>query len=153
MMVVAAAAGLRRVVGFDFGTKRIGAAVGQEATRSATPLCTLTTVRGGPDWQGIAEIVAEWRPDRLVVGRPVQADGSVGAVARASERFVTKLEALCALPVDTVDERLSSHEAEARLRSPDGAHSRSRAGVDAMAACLILETWFSIAAGDDDRPE
>jgi putative Holliday junction resolvase len=140
----------RRVIGFDFGTRKIGAAVGQETTRSATPLCTLVAVRGQPDWRRIDEIIDDWQPDRLVVGRPLQADGSAGSVARASDRFVTQLEKRCGLPVDTVDERLSSQEAETRLRATGKGRAAPRSGIDAMAACLILETWFSIGAVSDD---
>ena len=154
-MASGARIGLRRLIGFDFGTKRIGAAVGQEATHSATPLCTFATIRGEPDWQKIGQIVAEWQPDRLVVGHPLHADGTRGGVARAAERFAAQLAERLGLPVDTVDERLSSHEAELRLRADGSPPRRSRPKLDAMAACLILETWFSSRASDDEnsRPQ
>ncbi len=139
----------RRLIAFDFGTRRIGAAVGQETTQSATPLCTLSSVRGRPDWGRIEEIVDEWQPDRLVAGRPLQADGTPGKVAFASDRFAAELESRCRLPVDKVDERLSSREAESRLRTTRNRGAGRQPGLDAMAACLILETWFSLGIRND----
>ena len=144
--------GPRRIMGFDYGTKRIGTAVGQETTRSATPLCTLATIRGRPDWQRIRHIVEEWQPDRLVVGRPLQADGRASEFTRACERFGAQLAKRYGLPVETVDERLSSHEAELRLRAAGRGGGHSQHGVDAMAACLIVESWFLANTRNDGNP-
>ena len=126
-------------LGFDFGTRRIGVAVGQTLTGTASPLVTLTAVRQRPDWGRIAGLIGTWRPEGLVVGLPLNMDGTEADVAPRARRFARQLEGRFRLPVRLVDERLTSVEAERVL-----AAGRRRDGdVDAQAAKLILETWLS----------
>jgi putative Holliday junction resolvase len=138
-------------LGFDFGERRIGVAVGQAVTGTARPLRVLpTTSRGQPDWQAIEDLVREWRPEGVVVGVPRRDDGSDYPITPQTERFARQLHGRLNLRVETVDERLSSFEASLRL----GFDKRTEA-VDAGAAAVILETWFAehISAKGSDHAE
>lgn len=133
-----------RFLGFDFGLKRIGVAVGQSLTGTASPLVTLHSRDARPDWEGIAALIAEWRPAALVVGLPYNKDGSAQPLTERAERFARQLEGRYGLPVHLVDERYSSAQAEAVLRDNrrEGRRRVARGDVDAAAACIILEAWL-----------
>ena len=135
------------VLGFDFGKKRIGIAVGQTLTADANPLTTLPVRNEQPDWDAIGRLIQRWRPARLVVGLPVNMDGSEHALASAVKNFAAQLQSRYTLPVHLVDERLSSHEAQriaAGMGGRNVPHSRTaKETVDRIAAQLILETWLS----------
>ena len=135
------ATGTHRLLAFDFGVRRIGVAAGQEATRGASPITTLGAVRHKPDWVAIAGLLEEWAPDRLVVGHPRHLDGTESEITRAAQRFARQLEGRFGLPVDLVDERLSSWEAGSRLTGCRGQRPR-KGDLDKHAACIILETWY-----------
>lgn len=126
----------RTALGFDYGERRIGVAVGQTITRTASPLATLVARDGQPDWRAVQKLVDDWRPDCLVLGMPGTADGRPHALAEPIARFARRLEGRFGLKVEFVDERLSSHEAADTARE-------SRHGIDAHAAALILETWLA----------
>jgi putative Holliday junction resolvase len=130
-------------LGFDYGTKKIGVAVGQAVTGTATPLATLGAVNQKPDWDRIAALVDEWRPEALVVGHPFEMTDREAEVADRAKRFARQLHGRFHLPVHLVDERLTTREAWSRLGR--AAHRDPRK-VDAVAACLILETWFEVAS-------
>ncbi|HWP95115.1 MAG TPA: Holliday junction resolvase RuvX [Gammaproteobacteria bacterium] len=129
---------------FDFGLKRIGVAVGQRLTGTASPLTTLSAQGGEPDWKAVARLVAEWRPAALVVGLPYNVDGSPQPFTGEARRFAERLAAHCALPVHLVDETLSSHAAAEGLRERRQAGGRRirKHEIDQAAACVILETWL-----------
>jgi len=128
------------VLGFDYGTKRIGVAVGQTVTRSASPLTTLRAARGEqPDWNRISTLIAEWKPCALVVGLPYNMDDSEAEIAPRARRFARQLEGRYRLPVHLVDERLTSHEAEQTL----GRGFERDERIDSLAAAFILETWLN----------
>lgn len=129
----------RILLGFDFGIKRIGVAVGQELTGSASALVTLNNRNGAPDWEAIGRLIEEWRPVALVVGLPLNLDGSDHEVTRLARRFGNRLRGRYNLPVYTMDERLSSNEAEAMLAA-QGRYAK--ADVDKVAAQLILQGWL-----------
>ena len=128
------------LLGFDFGTCKIGVAVGNDITGTATPLTTLGEVKNQPDWHGIGKLIQEWSPDALVVGLPHQLDDTESALADKARRFARQLHGRYQLPVHMADEKLTSREAWSRL---GGIASRDITQIDAMAAKLILETWFS----------
>lgn len=132
-------------LGFDFGTQRIGVAVGQALTRSARPLVTLRARSGQPEWAALDALIAEWRPNALIVGLPLNMDTSEHAVSEAARRFGNRLRGRYNLPVHLIDERLSSVEAEARLHEANmSRHRRQDKGlVDRVAAQLILESWLA----------
>jgi putative holliday junction resolvase len=133
------------LLGFDYGRRRIGVAVANTLTRSARPLLTLETSAGGPDWAGIRALLDEWRPTRLVVGVPYN-DAAPGAeIAAEALRFARRLHGRFNLPVDTVDERLSSAEAHDRLRTARRAGRRGaieKKDIDSAAAAVILQDWL-----------
>lgn len=122
------------LIGFDYGHRRIGVAVGQRVTGTATALQVLAARGEQPDWAGISAIIAEWQPQALVVGLPLLADGREGDSAAAARRFAQQLGTRFRLPVYLVDERLSSWAAQT---SPN-----STSTLDAEAARVILETWL-----------
>lgn len=135
------------VLGFDFGTKRIGIAVGQTLTAGARPLATVRVHNGNPDWEAIGRLVQSWRPAQLIVGLPTQLDGGEHPLAATAREFADELQRRYALPVHLVDERLSSHEAAQIAVAAGGrAAPRGQAAketLDRIAAQVILETWLS----------
>jgi putative pre-16S rRNA nuclease len=135
------------VLAFDFGRRRIGAACGDTISRTAAPLSAVPADARGPRWEMIDTLVREWQPSLIVVGLPYNVDGSDSTLTSAAREFAAALERRCRLPVALVDERYSSREAEARLKSAREAGLRRRrvakADVDAAAACVILERWFT----------
>jgi putative holliday junction resolvase len=134
------------VLALDFGFKRIGVASGDTLTRSARPRTTISNGLNGPEWAALDRVLADTRPTRIVVGEPYNADGSVSALTEAARRFATELAQRTRLPVDLVDERWSSMDAEERLRGARASGERRRRvtkeEVDAAAAAVILERWF-----------
>ncbi len=135
----------RTLLGFDFGTKRIGVAVGQELTCSARALITLNSRDGAPDWEAISRLIAEWQPAALVVGLPLNLDGSDHEITRLARRFGNRLRGRYNLPVYTMDERLSSAEAEALLAA-QGRYEKE--DVDKVAAQIILQSWLEQQSSD-----
>ena len=133
------------IIAFDFGLRRIGVAVGQPITGSASPLGVIGNGANGPDWPRLDRLLAEWQPARLIVGMPQNSDGSPAAIAASVDSFVSGL-ARYALPVDTVDERYSSLEARELLvtgRRLGRTRRIARETVDAAAAVLIAERWLA----------
>ena len=126
-------------LGFDYGTKRIGVAVGQEITRTATGVVTLHAVNNKPDWSGIAHLLEEWQPVALVVGLPLNMDDSENPRTGLVRRFCNQLRERFKLPVHTMDERLSTIEAQ-RLLAQSG--SKRDRDSDKLAAQLILQSWL-----------
>ncbi|MDH3614764.1 MAG: Holliday junction resolvase RuvX [Gammaproteobacteria bacterium] len=132
------------ILAFDFGLRRIGVAVGQTVTGSASPLGVVAYGDNGPDFDAITTLVKEWRPSRLIVGLPMQADGSPGDMQPRVECFVRQLSRYD-LMVNMVDERYTSLEAEAVLKNARAAGSRgriSREMIDSAAAVLIAERYL-----------
>ncbi|KTD21083.1 Holliday junction resolvase RuvX [Legionella londiniensis] len=129
-------------IGFDFGMKRIGAAVGQRLTGSATPLATLEAKQGVPSWERVQKMIEEWHPSALIVGLPTSIDDRELYTTSASREFARQLQDRFALPVHLVDERLSTIEARRRLFSQGGYRKIQQTQVDSIAACIILEQWL-----------
>jgi putative Holliday junction resolvase len=138
----------RTLLGFDYGSKRIGVAVGQELTRSAHGLRTLHNNHSGPDWPAITEIIKEWQPELLVIGMPHNMDDSPHPLADSVVNFGKQLEQRYNLPVVWIDERLSSVEAEAQLAQSGKSRTgkRDKANIDKLAAAIILQTWLNSQA-------
>lgn len=139
--------GSATVLAFDFGRKRIGVAVGQQLGATSQPLDTVAVIHNKPDWDHIGRLLGEWQPDRLLVGLPLNMDGSEHDLSRAARRFANQLQGRYRRPVELVDERLSSIEAEAivdesRRRGHVKQGQRKRA-IDPVAAELILRTWLA----------
>lgn len=128
------------ILGFDFGMRRIGLAVGQTVSRTATPLTIINAIDGIPNWTTIDAYVQEWQPGALVVGLPYKMDGSEQEMTKAARKFGHRLQAKFALPVHFVDERLTSVAAKQMLREKGASQTGP---IDAIAAVLILESWFN----------
>ncbi|MDX1756920.1 MAG: Holliday junction resolvase RuvX [Marinobacter sp.] len=133
----------RQVLAFDFGTRRIGVAFGQELLGTARPVTLLSARDGIPDWQQIGQLITEWRPDQLVVGLPLNMDGTENDMCARARKFGKRLHGRFHLPVAMVDERLTSFEAKGEVMAERGAQDFGRNGIDDLAAVLILETWFN----------
>lgn len=132
----------RLLLSFDYGTKQIGVAVGQMITGQARELCVLKARDGVPDWNQIEALLREWQPDALVVGLPLNMDGSPSEMSARAEKFARRLNGRFNLPVHTHDERLTTYEAKGeRLRAGQTDGFRARP-VDALAAALLLEGWL-----------
>ena len=135
----------RTILAFDFGLRRIGVAVGQDVTGSASPLGVVANRSTGMDTARIDALLAEWRPTQLVVGMPAHADGSPSDIQDQVDGFIEELRTF-GLPVDTVDERYTSVEAERVLKSARQAGTRGRISkdeIDSAAAVFIAERYLA----------
>ncbi|HEY5700965.1 MAG TPA: Holliday junction resolvase RuvX [Gammaproteobacteria bacterium] len=130
------------LLAFDFGLKRIGVAVGQTLTGTATPLEIVSVKNNRPDWAVIARLVETWSPDALVVGLPLNMDGSEQEMTNHARRFSRRLNGRFNLPVHLADERLSTREAKSRMVE----NSAAADSADAVAAQVILEGWLAGAS-------
>ena len=133
---------IETVLGFDFGAQRIGVAVGQVLTASATPLQTLTNVSNKPDWDRIEQLIKEWQPQALVVGLPYLLDGGETEMTIRADKFSRRLHGRFGLPVFTISETLSSFEAEEQLKQTKKIAKHNKHEIDKLAAALITETWL-----------
>lgn len=145
----------RCILGFDFGTKYIGVAVGHPETGLAQPLDCVRARDGRPDWAHIERLIKEWRPDHLVVGLPHNMDGSDTHVTVAARRFGERLRGRYNLPLDMVDERLTTRAARSALESSVNRAgtrisrdpSRNPGALNQLAAQVILQAYL------DDMPK
>jgi putative Holliday junction resolvase len=142
----ASAASSASVLGFDFGTRVIGVAVGTRLS-GARALTTVNNLEA-PDWRRLDALVAEWRPATLVVGLPLRLDGGEQAMSRAARTFADSIGQRYGIAVDLIDERLTSNEAARRFAAQRAAGTAKRKhanAIDAIAAEVILENWLASA--------
>ncbi|MFV4845666.1 Holliday junction resolvase RuvX [Edwardsiella tarda] len=132
----------RTLLAFDFGTRSIGCAIGQELTGSARPLQSFKANEGIPDWQQIEKVLREWQPDLVVVGLPLNMDGSEQPLTQLARKFANRLHGRFGVQIALHDERLSTVEARAHLFADGGYRALEKGRVDAASAALILESWF-----------
>lgn len=132
----------RTLLGFDFGLKRIGVAVGQSVTMTATPLAILNARIGIPSWEEVTKLIAKWQPYALVVGVPVNMDGTVQEITELARHFVRQLHERCSLPVYEMDERLTTKAAREEIYAAGGYKALQKEAIDSVAAQLILEGWM-----------
>ena len=123
------------IMGFDFGMQKIGIAVGQAITKSANPIAIIKAKNGIPDWIIIKKLITEWQPSLLVIGLPLNMDGSESDMSHLSTKFARKLNGRFDVPYKMMDERLTSFEARTDSRSEGEA-------IDDIAAKLILESFL-----------
>jgi putative Holliday junction resolvase len=133
----------RTILGFDFGMKNIGIAVGQELTHTANPLMAIKARDGIPDWTLIGKLLDDWKPALLVVGLPLNMDGSEQEMTKAARRFGNRLHGRFNLPVEWQDERLTTYEALDQMGIRSKMDSRQRSDVDQLSAQLILQSWLN----------
>ena len=141
----------RTLLGFDYGLKRIGVAVGQELTGTASALVTVRANDGKPDWDAISKLIGQWQPDEVVIGLPLNMDGSFHELSYRARRFGNQLHGRYNLPTHFMDERLSSLDAERELKGK--AHKMQVADIDKVAAKIILESWLMSQASSSQQQE
>ncbi len=134
--------GNRSLMGFDFGTRSIGIATGQEITGTASPLTSLKANEGIPDWVQLEKLLKEWQPDLLVVGLPLNMDGTEQEMTVRARKFGQRLHGRFGFQVEFKDERLTTTDAKARLFEHGGYKALGKSRVDAVSAQLILESWM-----------
>ena len=130
------------VLAFDFGTRKIGVAIGNTLTRVARPLTTIEGEASAVRFDRIASLIDEWRPGMLVLGRPLHADGSEHDMTARAERFARQLSGRFGVKVSLVDERVTTVAADAELAGAGVRGKDRKAARDAVAAQLILQSWF-----------
>lgn len=150
-MAPTARTGEATVLAFDFGTRRIGVALGNALTRIARPLTMIDREASAARFEAIASLIDEWRPDILIVGRPLHADGSEHEMTARAERFARQLSGRFGLQVTCVDERYTTLAADAELAGAGVRGRRRKAARDAVAAQMILQSWFDETGREDIR--
>lgn len=133
---------IQTVLGFDYGIRRIGVATGQTITASATPLTTLNSIKQKPDWSTIGQLIEQWKPDALIVGLPTYLDGNHSEMTEKALKFSRQLEGRYNLTVYTVNEGLSSFEAEQALQQHKKIGQQNKQEIDKMAAAIIVQSWL-----------
>lgn len=145
-----------RYLGIDLGRARIGLALADEVLRTARPHSTVRRRSDAADLAAIAEVAREYEVTRAVVGLPLNMDGTEGDSARFARGFAGKVGAALGVPVELHDERLSTVEAQGRLRERGVKARDQRAVIDAEAAAVILQGWLDAhpapAAGEEEAP-
>ena len=139
----------RTIISFDFGTKSIGAAIGQEVTGTARALAAFKAQDGIPDWQKIERLLKEWQPDLLVIGLPLNMDGTEQPLTERARKFANRLHGRFGVPIVLHDERLSTVEARSHLFDHGGFRALDKGSVDSASAVVILESWFEQHSGAD----
>ncbi|AJJ02621.1 putative Holliday junction resolvase [Yersinia pseudotuberculosis IP 32953] len=137
----------RTIIAFDFGTKSIGVAIGQEVTGTARALTAFKAQDGTPDWQQVEKLLKEWQPNLVVVGLPLNMDGTEQPLTARARRFANRLHGRFGVQIALQDERLSTVEARANLFDRGGYRALDKGSVDAASAVIILESWFDEQAG------
>lgn len=130
------------VLGFDYGTKSIGVAIGQSITSSASPLLSIKAVDGIPNWDDIDKLLKEWQPQLVVVGLPLNMDGTEQEMTQRARKFANRISGRFGVKVTTQDERLTTADAKARLFELGGFKALTKGQVDAVSAVLIIESYF-----------
>jgi putative Holliday junction resolvase len=147
----AASSGEATVLAFDFGTRRIGVAIGNTLLRVARPLTTIADGVNAARFAAVAALIGEWQPALLVVGRPVHADGVEHEMTARADRFARQLEGRFGLRVARVDERFTTIGADSALAAAGIRASGRKAARDEVAAQLILQSWFDDPMRNDSR--
>ena len=127
-----------QILAFDFGTQYIGVAVGQTITKTSSPLIVINVAREGAEiWKTISNLIDEWKPDQLLVGKPLNMDGTTSNMMKKVDPFFQKLQKISNIPCELVDERLTSFEAK-QLMQKDSKDGR----IDDLAAKIFLDNWI-----------
>lgn len=128
---------------FDFGLRQIGVAVGNKLLGTSQALTIIRARDGIPEWQAVEQLMQEWLPDLIVVGDPLNMDGSDSELCKRARKFARRLHGRLGLPVEMVDERLSSFEAKQISREQGHRGDYKRKPIDSQAAQLVLQTWLA----------
>jgi putative Holliday junction resolvase len=139
---------IQTVLGFDYGRKRIGVAIGQTLTQTANPLKILKARDGKPQWHEVEALIQEWQPQQLIVGLPLHMDGSEHQITIEARRFSRQLEGRYRLPVALQDERLSSYTIKQDLKSSPKSNTSGK--IDNLSAQIIVQDWLQTYKEDDE---
>ncbi|ANZ22730.1 Holliday junction resolvase [Buchnera aphidicola (Diuraphis noxia)] len=131
------------VIAFDFGTKRIGAAVGENILNKARPLNTLKAHNGAPNWDAVKRLLKHWEPQLLIVGLPLNINGTKQKITKKSEKFAFLLKYKFNIIVKMHDERLSTVEAKSIMFQTGGFKKLNRDNIHSFSAVIILESWLN----------
>ena len=137
---------IRTLLAFDFGLRQIGVAVGNMQMQTSQPLAIVNAKNGKPDWQAIEKLMEDWQPDLLVIGDPLNMDGSAGEMSDRANKFARRLHGRWGIAIEMADERLSSFEAKQSMRELGHRGDYKDKPIDSYAAELILQTWYREAA-------
>ncbi|CDL81628.1 Holliday junction resolvase RuvX [Xenorhabdus szentirmaii] len=132
----------RTIIAFDFGTRSIGAAIGQEITGTARALSSFKANEGSPNWELIGKLLKEWQPDLVIVGLPLNMDGTEQPVTAQARKFANRIHGRFGVQVELHDERLTTVEARSHLFDHGGYRALNKGRVDSASAVVILESWF-----------
>lgn len=133
----------KTIMAFDYGTKSIGSAIGQQITGTASPLRAFKANEGIPDWNELGALINEWQPDLIVVGLPQDLHGQpLETITPRAKKFANRLHGRFGLPVELHDERLSTKEARSELFDLGGYKALKKGNIDCQSAVIILESWF-----------
>ncbi len=132
-----------QIIAFDYGLKNIGVATGQTLTGTATAQPPLKAKDGTPDWAAIETLLAEWRPERVLVGLPLNMDDTESELSARARKFANRIHGRFGVAVEMVDERLSSFEAKGEVMARGGSRDYGKHPVDSIAARIILETYLT----------
>ena len=127
-----------QIIAFDFGIKKIGVAVGQTSTYTSSPLQIIKNKDGKVNWEEINKLINEWKPELIIVGKPLNMDGTDSEIMKKVDRFLKKLKSLHHARYEYIDERLTTFEARQIL-----AENKNN-NIDANAAKILIENWFEI---------
>ena len=127
-----------QIVAFDFGTKKIGVAVGQTATYTSSPLQVILNKDDKVNWNEISTLLNEWKPELIIVGKPLNMDGTDSEIMKEVERFYQKLKKIYDTNYEYIDERLTTFEARQILEDTNINN------VDANAAKILIDNWFEM---------
>ena len=130
------------VLAFDFGTNSIGCAVGQSITGTAQGLPAFKAQDGIPNWDEIGKVISEWKPDVLVIGLPLNMDGTEQPLTQRAKKFANRLHGRFGIPIVLHDERLTTVEARSEIFARGGYKALKKSKIDSISACFILESWF-----------
>ena len=137
-------------IAFDYGTRRIGLAVGEYQIQTASPAGVIKNINGTPDWLALDKILELWKPTDLIVGWPLTENLEEQTITFHVKGFIKRLNKRYSLPIHKADERYSSMEAQRTLKNMRSSGQRTRKtrheDVDTIAAALILETWFAMGS-------
>ncbi len=137
---------IRTILAFDFGLRQIGVAVGNMQMQTSQALAIVNAKNGKPDWQAIEKLMKDWQPNLLVIGDPLNMDGSAGKMSDRANKFARRLHGRWGIAIEMADERLSSFEAKQTMRELGHRGDYKDKPIDSYAAQLILQTWFQQAA-------
>jgi putative holliday junction resolvase len=130
------------LLGFDFGTKSIGVAIGQMITATAQPLTAIKANDGIPNWNIVEKVIQDWMPDLVIVGLPLNMDGSEQPITQRAKKFANRLNGRFGVKVILQDERLTTASAKEFIFTHGGYKALEKGKIDSVSAALILESWM-----------